>query len=159
MELTSFSQETWDLLSHPQVQSMSQWLHHGQISCLEHSLSVALRSYHLAQRQGLDSRAVARAGLLHDFYLYHKRDRSAHPGIQCFDHPRIALENAKKITNLTKKEENIILSHMWPIGGQLPRSPEAWLVNTVDTLSAVAEFAHVCHPDSLTQSLKLGPQM
>lgn len=129
-----------DLLQNPQVQSMEQWLHHNQTTCLEHSMFVAVTSYKIGKKLHLDTRAIARAGLLHDFYLYHKRDKSAHEGWQCFDHPILALENGKKITELSAKEENIILAHMWPFGRVFPKSPEAMLVNMVDTFAAMAEF-------------------
>ena len=62
-------------------------------------------------------------GLLHDLYLYDPRDKSAHPGSQCFDHPRAAARNAEQVTKLSDKERNIILSHMWPLGGALPPVP------------------------------------
>ena len=62
---------------------------------------------------------AARGGLLHDLYLYDSKDKSAHPGWQCFDHPRAAARNAGELTWLSDKERNIILSHMWPLGGKL----------------------------------------
>ena len=49
-------------------------------------------------------RAAARAGLLHDLYLYDPADRSAHPGNQCLDHPEFALRNASALCpDLTDK--------------------------------------------------------
>lgn len=135
-----FCQVTQDLLEHPQVISMAQWLHHGKVTCLAHSLFVAVTAYKIGKKLHLDTTALARAGLLHDFYLYHKRDKSAHEGLQCFDHPKIAVENAKKITDLSEKEENIILSHMFPFGACPPKSLEAILVNGVDTFAALLEF-------------------
>ena len=48
-------------------------------------------------------------------------------------HPETAAKNAEALTgDLTDKERNIILSHMWPAGRHLPRSREAWLVDMVD---------------------------
>ena len=106
------------------VRSMGQWKHHGPITTLDHSLFVAYLSYRWAKFLHLDARAAARGGLLHDLYLYDSKDKSAHPGWQCFDHPRAAAKNAQALTDLSPKEKNIILSHMWPLGGALPRSPE-----------------------------------
>ena len=94
----------------------------------------------------LDERAAARGGLLHDLYLYDPRDKSAHPGSQCFDHPRAAARNAEQVTKLSDKERNIILSHMWPLGGALPRSLEALLVDLVDTFCAGLELSHISAP-------------
>lgn len=143
MNLSDFVAETRDLLAESQVQSMAQWLHHGNITCLAHSMYVAVTAYKIGKKLHLNTSAIARAGLLHDFYLYHKRDKTTHEGLQCFDHPVIAAENAKKITHLTAQEENIILAHMWPVGSCMPKSLEALLVNWVDTYAALLEFAGV----------------
>ena len=131
---------------------MGRWKHHGHISTLDHSLFVAYCSYRAARALRLDETAAARAGLLHDLYLYDSRDTSAHPGWQCFDHPRAAARNAAELTALSEKERNIILSHMWPLGGQLPRSWEAWLVDLVDTLCAGLELAHIYDDNDYSDS-------
>ena len=65
-------------------------------------------SFRAARWLRLDERAAARGGLLHDLYLYDPRDKSAHPGSQCFDHPRAAARNAEQVTKLSDKERNII---------------------------------------------------
>ena len=141
--LEEFCRTTEELLGSDAVRMMGRWKHHGHISTLDHSLFVAYCSYRAARALRLDETAAARAGLLHDLYLYDSRDTSAHPGWQCFDHPRAAARNAAELTALSEKERNIILSHMWPLGGQLPRSWEAWLVDLVDTLCAGLELAHI----------------
>ena len=94
---------------------------------------------------------------LHDLYLYDPRDKSAHPGSQCFDHPRAAARNAEQVTKLSDKERNIILSHMWPLGGALPRSLEALLVDLVDTFCAGLELSHIYHPGRLREKLGVVP--
>ena len=80
-----------------------------------------------------------------------------HPGLQCFDHPRAAARNAAELTALSDKERNIILSHMWPLGGQLPRSREAWLVDLVDTFCAALELARIYHPGRLREQMGVEP--
>ena len=130
-----------DLLDSDQVQSMTRLNHHGKVTCFDHSLFVAYLSFRAARFLKLDYRAAARGGLLHDLYLYNNRDKSAHPGWQCFDHPVAAWRNAKAITTLSPKEENIILSHMWPFSKYGPRSKEALLVNAVDTFCAAVELS------------------
>lgn len=153
MYLEEFFDLTEDLLETEQVCSMAQWGHHGDVSCLDHSLFVAVASFRIGKVLGFDVSAIARAGLLHDLYLYHKRDKTAHEGWQCFDHPVIAAENAEKLTDLSEKERNIILSHMWPCGGALPRSREAVLVNLVDTGCAVLEFLKAYEPLAIRERL------
>lgn len=153
MDLEEFFHLTEDLLFTEEVMSMGQWKHHGEVTCLEHSLFVAYTSYRIGKKLKLDLSAIARAGLLHDLYLYHKRDKTAHSGWQCLDHPKIAVKNAENITVLSQKEENIILAHMWPCGGQVPRSFEAVLVNAVDTICAALEFLKAYHPTRLPDLL------
>ncbi len=131
-----------DLLDTPQVQSMRGQPHHPGVTCYEHSVFVAYVAFRLARRWRLDVRSAARGGLLHDLYLYDPRDRSAHPGNQCFDHPKFALRNARALCGrLNAKEENIIISHMWPLARWAPHCREACVVNLADKLCAVAEVA------------------
>ena len=146
-----------DLLDSVQVRSMSGLFHHGKVTCYDHSLFVSYLSFRAARFLGWDYRAAARGGLLHDLYLYDSHDKSAHPGLQCFDHPVAALRNADRLTTLSSKERDIILSHMWPLGGQLPRSPEALLVDLVDTICAGLEVFRLYHPAKLRKRLGVVP--
>ncbi len=142
---------TWDLLRSEEVCSMGQWRHHGRVTCLDHCVLVSYLSFRAARALHLDARAAARGGLLHDLYLYDPRTRS--PLRQCLTHGGIAADNASRLTDLSKKERNIILSHMWPLGFVLPGSPEAWLVDLVDDLCTGLEYGHLCRPDRLRKRL------
>ena len=141
-----FVELTRELLDSEQVRMMGRWKHHGPVTTLDHSLFVAFSTYRVARMLRLDVRSAVRGALLHDLYLYDSRDKSAHPGNQCFDHPRFAARNAAALTPLTPKEKNIILSHMWPLGGALPRSLEAWMVDLVDTICAGLEISTSAAP-------------
>jgi len=131
------------LLNTPQVQSMRCLPHHPGVNCYEHSVFVAYVAFRLGRRWGLDYRACARGGLLHDLYLYDCRDASAHPGNQCLDHPEFALRNASALTHLSEVERNIIQAHMWPLAVHLPRSREAWAVSLADKICATLEVSGV----------------
>lgn len=132
------------LLDHEVVRQMQSIRHHPGTSCYEHSVFVAYVAFRLARRMGWDYMAAARGGLLHDLYLYDPKDRAAHPGNQCFDHPQFALKNAKALcADLSKLEENIIVSHMWPLAKEMPHSKEAVAVNLADKLCAAAEVCKV----------------
>lgn len=155
--LKEFCQTTQELLGSDAVRMMGRWQHHGRITTLDHSLFVAYLSFRAARALGLDEVAAARGGLLHDLYLYDSKDKSAHPGWQCFDHPRAAARNAEALTQLTDKERNIILSHMWPLGGALPRSWEALLVDIVDTICAGLELSRLYHPERLRRAMGVEP--
>ena len=102
--------EVADLLAHPEVCGMEELPQHAPgVSCLHHSLLVSYFSFRLCRRLGLDARAAARGGLLHDFYLYNWQDKATHPDVShAFDHPLVALENARARFPLTPKEEDII---------------------------------------------------
>ena len=98
-----FMELTRELLNSDQVRMMGRWRHHGPVTTLDHSLFVAYSSYRVARLLRLDAAAAARGGLLHDLYLYDSRDKTAHPGSQCFDHPRFAARNAESVTDLSPK--------------------------------------------------------
>ena len=132
------------LLDSSEVKQMKRWRHHFSVTCYEHSLFVSYVAFRLARRLGWDYRAAARAGLLHDLYLYDPADRSAHPGNQCLDHPVAALRNAQALCpDLSRREANAILTHMWPLAVHLPRCREAVVVNLADKICATLEVIHL----------------
>jgi uncharacterized protein len=126
------------LLRHPLVGSLEDYRHHYQKNRLEHCLDVAWHSYRIARKLNLDARATATGGLLHD--LFHYDWLYEGPRWHGFRHPRIALENARKVMPLTKKEENIILRHMWPLTPIPPVYPEAWIVSMVDKYCCTKDY-------------------
>ena len=136
-----FTYQVCDLLNTPEVQSLQSYSHHHRVSRYEHALLVSQLAFRAARTFRLDCRAAARCGLLHDLYPGEK-NRPAGPFFflrHAWNHPKQALENARNLTYLTGKEQNIIESHMWPMCKALPKSREAWLVNLVDTFVAVLD--------------------
>lgn len=132
------------LLDSSEVSAMKRWRHHFSITCFQHSLFVSYVAFRLARYFGWDYRAAARAGLLHDLYLYDPTDSSAHPGNQCLDHPEFALRNAMALCpDLTENEKNAIVSHMFPLAVHLPRCREALAVNIADKICATIEVVHL----------------
>ena len=128
-----------DLLAHKDIQSMAGFRHHGKITCLDHSLAVSYLAFQLAKKLSWDEQSVARAGLLHDFYLYdwhHKKNRK---GLHGFTHAKTSLANANHRFKLNAIEQDIIKTHMWPMNPALPRYKESFLVCLVDKLLALAE--------------------
>ena len=109
------------LVSQP-VQAMKEIRHHPGVSCFEHSLFVSYVAFRLARRWGRDGRAAARAGLLHDLYLYDPKSLPSYK--QCFAHPLAAERNARALCGeLSREEENGILAHMWPMARSAPPQP------------------------------------
>ncbi|HAZ9324202.1 TPA: hydrolase, partial [Enterococcus faecium] len=56
-------------------------------------------------------------------------------------HPRIAVKNAEKITDLSDLERDIILKHMWGATIAPPKYKEGYIVTFVDKYCAVKEAA------------------
>ncbi|USS91168.1 HD domain-containing protein [Fructilactobacillus carniphilus] len=129
-----------DLLEAPAVQKLANYTQHHHSTRLKHCLYVSYESYRIAKRMNLDYRAAARGGLLHDLFYYDWRTTKFAVGSHAFIHPRVALRNAKKITQLTPKEEDIILKHMWGLTLARPKYKESVIVSLVDDYAAVNEF-------------------
>ena len=99
-----FVELTRELLDSEPVRMMGRWKHHGPVTTLDHSLFVAFSTYRVARLLRMDVHAAVRGALLHDLYLYDSKDKSAHPGNQCFDHPRFAARNAAALTDAVMAE-------------------------------------------------------
>ena len=97
------------LIQHPKVQKLADIPHHIHSNRLEHSIHVSYTSYKLAKKFGWDAKSTARGGLLHDLFYYDWRETKftkSHAWI----HPRIAVRNARKITDL-----NAMVDKYWAV--------------------------------------------
>lgn len=129
-----------DLLQCDEVQQLAQYTQHHFSNRLRHSVSVSYQSYTIAKKIGADATATARAGLLHDLFYYDWRVTKFEEGSHAYVHPRIALENAQKITHINDKEADIIVKHMFGATIALPKYRESWIVSLVDDFAAVNEY-------------------
>lgn len=129
-----------DLLKEESVQKLRCYAHHHYSNRLEHSLHVSYQSYRIAKRFHLDYTAVARAGLLHDLFYYDWRVTKFKEGSHAYVHPHVALNNARKITSINKKEADIIVKHMFGATIAPPIYLESWIVSLVDDYMAVDEY-------------------
>ena len=127
------------LLEDRQVQELERYTQHHCYSRLNHSLDVAYYSFFIARLLGWDCGSAARGGLLHDLYLYDRHAEGAHYERHLRNHPKIALENARKVCALNKVEENIIRRHMWLATLVPPRYKEGYVVTFVDKYCAIRE--------------------
>lgn len=131
-----------DILEHPVFLSMEQYIQHGDTTCLSHCIQVSYLSYCICRKKGWDYREAARAGLLHDLFLYdwhtHAKETGNH--FHGYTHPRAALCNAQQYFLLTALEKDIILHHMWPLTPVPPRSRPGMAVTYADKLCSLAEI-------------------
>ena len=107
----------------PQVQRMREFIQHGDVTTYQHCKN-----------------------FLHDFYLYDWHKRSTFHGLRRlfemhgFSHPGYACVNAQRVFHITKKEQDIIASHMWPLTFRhVPTCREAFIVCLADKYCAVVE--------------------
>ena len=106
-----------DLLAKDEVQKLANYTQHHHSDRLEHSLSVS-----------------------YDLFYYDWRDTKFDLGTHAYIHPRIALRNAEKLTELSPKEKDIIVKHMWGATVSRPKYKESYIVSIVDDYCAVTEF-------------------
>ena len=132
-----------DLLNSDEVLWMKNIRHHHFVTCYEHSLFVSYVAYRLARHWNIDVREAARAGLLHDLFLYDPKDKTQYEGNQCFAHPVAALKIASRLTELSDAEADAIVTHMWPLAKKMPRYKVSYVVNVADKLCAVIEGAYL----------------
>lgn len=131
-----------DLLDDDVVILMKKFHHHCNISCFQHCINVSYYNYILCKKFNLDFRAASRGGMLHDLFLYDWKTTKRKKGEQfhAFSHGRTALKNAKERFLLSKREENMIASHMFPLSNDLPKYKESLVIVLVDKYCAMAEI-------------------
>ncbi len=128
-----------DIIENSEFDKMKNIDHHG-ISRYEHLLKVSYHSYKIAKALRLDYQAVARGGLLHDFFIS-SNDKTHKESVKLtFTHPRLARNYAHDIFMTNMKEDDIIVSHMFPFYIKFPKYAESWVVNLTDKFIGTFEF-------------------
>ena len=142
--ILEFYNITKDLLNNSTVKQMKNFRQHYNSTCYDHCLEVSYWSYLVCKKLGLDYVSAARAGMLHDLFLYdwrHSRKLLHLKRFHAFIHPEIAFKNASGLFDLIDKEKDIILKHMWPVTFlKLPKYKESFIITFVDKLSALKSF-------------------
>lgn len=132
-----------DLITNEIVLSMKNYIQHGSTTTLEHCVAVSYYSYKMAKKMKIDYKACARAGLLHDLFLYDWHTNPEKMPLfkkHGFTHPMRALNNANKYFKLSEKEKDIISKHMWPLTlFQIPKYKESYVVSLADKKCSTLE--------------------
>lgn len=131
-----------DILNNKEFMQIENIKHHNT-NRLDHSMKVSYNAYKIAKFLRLDYKEVARAGLLHDFYLDRTKDyQNIFEKVKLFTtkHPNDAIINSLKYYDLTNKELDIIRTHMFPVDIYVPRYLESWIVNLTDSFVSIYEF-------------------
>ena len=131
-----------EFINNETVQKMKNFRQHYDTSTFEHCLNVSYISYKICKKFKLDYESAARAGMLHDLFLYDWRKKyrdTQIEGLHAFAHPKIALKNASSLFDLNDKEKDIIVKHMWPVTLALPKYKESYVITFADKYSAIQE--------------------
>lgn len=129
-----------DLLENSEVKDLDNFSQHIGTSRLQHSLNVSYYSFILSKFLGCDYRSAARAGILHDLYLYDRHEDKTDEN-HIFRHPKEALKNAEELTELNEIEKDAIVNHMWPLSKSFPKYKESYMVSAADKYAALLEFS------------------
>ena len=114
--------------------------HHGN-NRLDHINRVSKMSFYFSKKLGLDYVSCTRGALLHDFFTVDDLSRSKKKYNDFLhEHPRISLENSKEYFDINEVEEDIILTHMFPIVKGKPKYAESKIVCICDKLVSFYEF-------------------
>ncbi len=93
---------------------LSAFVHHQWTNRLMHSMNVSYLSWKMAKKFGWDEGAAARAELLHDFCLFDFSQKPPTGETVAFYHPKEAAKNSVRVFQISEKERDAILSHMFP---------------------------------------------
>lgn len=141
-----------DILKAEGFKNSKYSIQHGTVSVKEHSIAVAKCSLAISEILPISfkERELVRGALLHDYFLYdwHEKEISFSTILRFYEmhgftHPTIALMNAKKEFKLTKREEDIIKKHMWPLTVKPPVCREAWVVTLADKYCSLLETLRI----------------
>lgn len=131
-----------DLLENDLVLKMKEFTHHGDTTCFQHCLNVSYYNYKICRFFSLNERAAARAGLLHDLFLYDWHTYKPEKGerLHGFTHAGTALKNVRENFIITDIEKDIIEKHMFPLNiTAVPKYRETVVIVLVDKYCGLLE--------------------
>ncbi len=129
-----------EILNKEKVQQMKKYRQHYNINCFYHCLFVSYNTYLICKKHNLDYISAARAGMVHDLFLYDWRKRErGRKGLHAYTHGKTAFKEASEILNLNDKEKDMIIKHMWPVTPAIPKYKETFILTFVDKYFAIAE--------------------
>ena len=129
-----------NILNNDEFKKLKNIEHHG-MTRYDHSVRVSYYSYKVAKALHLNYVETARGGLLHDFFISKEDRTNLERFTSTFTHPKLALKTTQANFDITKREADMIRSHMFPINISVPTYAESWIVSSVDKFVATSEFS------------------
>lgn len=132
-----FENIIYDIINNKKFKKLQNQVHHYTTNRYDHCLSISYRTYKICKYLNLDYVSATRASLVHDFFFDEEITNKKFKRL--VTHYKKSIDNANKIIDLSKKEENIIAAHMFPFGGEIPKHLESVIVDLVDDVISVKE--------------------
>lgn len=141
-----------DILKAEGFRNSGNSIQHGDVSVRQHSIDVARCALSISEKLPIRfrERELVRGALLHDYFQYdwHEKEVKLQHILRFYEmhgftHPAEALKNAKNDFKITKREEDIIKKHMWPLTVKPPICREAWIVTLADKYCSTLETLRI----------------
>ena len=131
-----------DIIKSDGMQNSKKHMQHGKISVYKHSLAVANMCLTIARRMKIDvdTKAMVRGALLHDYFLYDWHDKDKSHRWHGFTHAKRALLNAQRDFEINSIEKNMIERHMFPLNIKPPGCRESVILCIADKICAIKEI-------------------
>lgn len=142
-----------DIINKEEFLKTKEDLHHGT-SKYDHLLRVSKCSFYIGKFLKADIKTLTRAAVLHDFFYGSRTEKQENSYL---NHPKTASKNAKRVFNITKKEQEAIETHMFhhvlikkilpfinrtekaTIKENKPKSKEGWILCISDLFVSIVE--------------------
>jgi len=130
-----FNRLIWPIIQNEEYQKTKFYTHHG-LNRYDHMVRVAYYSYKITKVLHLNYQEATKGAVLHDFFF---NEEEKNKMVRLVEHPEMAYLNASKYFDLSDLEEDIIRTHMFPIGKKVPKYLESWIVDLVDDVASIYE--------------------
>ncbi len=132
-----------DIISSPTMENERIYYQHGNVSILEHSISVAILCVIIAEwtKLPVNLKWLIRGALLHDYFLYDWHDGARWHKWHGLRHGEFARENAVRDFGVGELEQGMIKDHMFPLTRHVPDSYEGKILCVADKWCACNETA------------------
>lgn len=137
-----------EIIHSPSFKKAMLQKHHYRSTVGEHSLRVtasSVRICHALEKLHVrtDKKSVVQGALCHDLGILGRHEKYKNNRICCVQHPKDSVKTARElIPDLDQKTERIIRRHMWPLGGEMPRSREEIIVSTADKYASAKDVVY-----------------
>lgn len=136
------------IIHSPSFQAALKQRHHFHSTVGEHSLRVtasSVRICHALEKLHIktDKKSVVQGALCHDLGILGRDEKYKNNRECCLLHPKDSVDSARELLpEMDSKTASIIRRHMWPLGGEMPRSREEVIVSAADKYASVKDLAY-----------------